>query len=501
MFAFSQIPKKLQPIDRAALTAIVVLMIPILVLVLGGDHTIPYVRDFSWQNRQVGADDRSFILTFSRPMDRASVEDNLKIDPPLLGKTSWAGRRMAYTLEQPAPYGFEFKVKLANAKDRLSAAKKTETSIKPFEGNFQTRDRALVYISLNPSETGQLVLYNFTQDQTTLLTPADLRVMDYKIYPNGDRILFSAVERRSQNPGLGDVQLYTVTTGISPHVPGEDTPRSEPVGKIRRILDNKDYQNLKFDLSPDGHTIVVQRADQRNPGGTAGLWVIRDGEKPQPIKGKSGGAFLIAPNSQELAIAQGQGISILSIETLKADATKPLEFFPKYGKILNFTRDGSAAVMVKYNTDYTRSLDQVPNQGDPEEILKTKGSILSAQFDPTGRILYCVLTDLIEGETYKEVPYLAAFNLESQKFQRLFEFKTPQPDITAHLSPDGLSLIFDRLKTAPGGDNTDAPRTSSGGAIISGRLWLLLVAESESGVIDVSGEELPLVGFLPRWLP
>lgn len=492
---------KLQPIDRAALIAIAVLMVPIAILVLGGDRTLPYVRDFSWQNRHVGAIDRAFVLTFSRPMDRASVEENLNIQPPLPGKISWAGRRMAYTLEQPAPYGFEFQLNLADAQDRLSAAKNADTAIKPFEGKFQTRDRALAYISLNPSEVGQLVLYNFTQERTTVLTPADLRVMDYKIYPKGDRILFSGVDRRSQSPGLGDVQLYTVTTGLSPNVPGEKASSGEPAGKIRRILDNKDYQNLKFDLSPDGQTVVVQRADRRNPGGKSGLWAIPDGEKPRLFNNAPGGTFVIAPNSQELAIAQGQGISILSIDNPTPEAAKPLEFFPKYGKILNFTRDGSAAVMVKYNTDYTRSLDLVPNQGEAQEILKTKGSILSAQFDPTGRILYCVLTDLIEGEVYKEVPYLAAFNLASQKVQRLFEFKTPQPDIAAHLSADGLSLIFDRLETAPPGQKTQTPRTSSGTAIVSGRLWLLLLSETENGTLDVEGEELPLVGFLPRWLP
>lgn len=501
MLAFPEIPKKLQPLDRAALTAIVVLMVPILVLVLGGDRTLPRVRDFSWQDRQVSAEDRAFILTFNRPMDRASVEENLKIEPPLLGKTSWAGQRMVYTLEQPAPYGFEFEVKLANAQDRLAARKETDTTSEPFQGNFSTRDRALAYISLNPSEEGQLVLYNFTQDRTTVLTPADLRVMDYRIYPKGDRILFSAVDRRSQKPGLADVQLYTVTTGIAPNLPGETAPKPEPAGKIRRVLDNQDYQNLKFDLSPDGKTIVVQRADRRNPGGTARLWVIREGQKPQPLNSEPGGVFLIAPNSQELAIAQGQGISILPLDNPKGDATKPLEFFPKYGKILAFTRDGSAAVMVKYNTDYTRSLYLVPNQGDAQEIINTKGSILSAQFDPTGRILYCVLTDLIEGEKYKEVPYLAALNLASQKFQRLFEFKTPQPDIAAHLSPDGLSLIFDRLATAPPGEKENAPRTSSGTAIVSGQLWVLLLAETEDGTLDVEGDELPLVGFSPRWLP
>ncbi len=47
----------------------------------------------------------SDVLTFDRPMDHASVEKNLVIDPPLPGKLSWAGRRLAYTLTSPIPYG------------------------------------------------------------------------------------------------------------------------------------------------------------------------------------------------------------------------------------------------------------------------------------------------------------------------------------------------------------------------------------------------------------
>jgi hypothetical protein len=42
-------------------------------------------------------------------MDPVSVEAKpLTLDPPLPGKVSWAGRRMAYTLTEPLPYGESF---------------------------------------------------------------------------------------------------------------------------------------------------------------------------------------------------------------------------------------------------------------------------------------------------------------------------------------------------------------------------------------------------------
>ncbi|HEY9836416.1 MAG TPA: Ig-like domain-containing protein, partial [Vampirovibrionales bacterium] len=98
MFSADQLQKKFsQPLDRAAIALIAVLTVAIALLLFGGDSTAPRVREFSWQNKQVSAKDRAFIMTFSRPMDRQSVEDNLKIDPPVPGKISWAGRRMAYT--------------------------------------------------------------------------------------------------------------------------------------------------------------------------------------------------------------------------------------------------------------------------------------------------------------------------------------------------------------------------------------------------------------------
>lgn len=129
------------------------------------------------------------------------------------------------------------------------------------------------------------------------------------------------------------------------------------------------------------------------------------------MRGQPGGDFLITPDSDSLAIAQGQGLAILP---LQPDAI-PLNFLPKFGMVLAFSRDGSLAAMVKFNTDSTRSLFLVTNQGVQKELLRTTGSIFAAQFDPAKQVLYTLLSELIPGETYQEKPYLAAIDLKTSK--------------------------------------------------------------------------------------
>ncbi|WP_051044149.1 hypothetical protein [Baaleninema simplex] len=486
-----------QPLDKVAISLCVALAVLTILLLLGGDRSVPRVRDFSWSDRTVSANDRAFILTFTRPMNLNSVEENLTIDPPLPGKISWAGRRMAYTLEYPASYGTDYTLRLASARDRFTEASDTEHFLDPFEGTFQSHDRAFVYLGSEETERGQLILYNFTRDAKIVLTPADLTVMDFQLYPDGDRVLFSAIDRGNRDAGLTDTQLFTVTTGLD-----FDDTNTEPPGKIDRVLDNQTYQNLQFALSPDGSTIVVQRANRKNPGADFGLWVVRDGQAPKKFEALPGGEFVIAPNSQELAIAQGQGIALISLA--KGDeGNEPLQFFPQYGRIMGFTNDGNAAVMVKFNTDYTRSLFLVPSSGDPQELLNTTGSILQAQFDPSGRYLYCLLTELIEAEEYIERPYILALDLENETSRELLRFETSPIDLHMSLSPDGRAILFDRLLTDTDTNRPDVPLTDSGDAIASSQLWALFPLATADGELapQPQPERLPLDGFRPRWLP
>jgi len=489
--------RRLKPIDRISILFIILLSLLLSALILAetlcGENcwfkAKARVQDFSWQREKISADDRAFIIRFSRPMDQESVENNLKIKPELPGKISWSGKRMAYTLEQPAPYGTEYQLTINGAKERLGS------EIRPFQETFQTRDRAFVYLGVQGEQKGRLILYNLTQQEKTILTPPNLVVNEFTSYPQRDRILFSATSRDQWEQGKLEQQLYTVTTGIN--------ETKAPPGKIEQVLENDTYQILEFELSPDGKKIIVRRAQKEDAGETS-LWVIEEETAPQRLDNAKGGEFMIPPDSQSLAIAQGQGVALIPLE----ENSNPSNFLPQYGQVLTFSPDGRAAAMVNFNTQnpekqYTRSLYVVTNQGVEKNLLNTEGSILNCQFNPTATDLYCLLTELIDSEQYRKQPYLVSINLESTEIIPLLTLPESQ-DITMSLSPDGLALLFDQTMSVNGADNSHPTlRSNSGEAIIDSRLWLLVPTPTltDNPAQQPELEELPISGLTPLWLP
>lgn len=536
--------------DRWTLGLALVLALAIGLVLWRGDHGTPRIRDFNWQGRQVGGMDRALLFTFSRPMDQASVEANFRIQPPLAGKFSWAGRRMAYTLTEPVPYGGQvFEVRIDKARDRFGSP--GASPLQPFLGQFQSRDRALVYVGVTGEEESRLVLYNVTREERRILTPPELSVLEFEPYPGGDRLLFSATDRSGLAQGQFDPKLYTVTTGIvynqvptlgdqtlvqdlAQSLNPRSTPSPAPPGTIRQILDSDTYQNLKFDLAPNGTTIVVQRSRKDNPGVDFGLWVIEGDNPAKPLKTAPGGEFLIAPDSQSLIMAQGQGLAVLPLDPaaspspnpspgataspLRAEV-QPLDFLPQFGQVLSLSSQGDRAAMVRFNNDYTRSLFLVTNQGIQRELWRTDGSILSATFDPNQQRLYGLVTRLIPGDTYQEAPFLIAIDLatalkapepkpdqpfQPQGIQALARLAT-QRDITVSLAPDGLALVFDQILSQEDQGTTE-PKSSDGKSIRDSQLWVLpiVIPPPNTPPDQVSlpnPEPLPMKGIRPRWLP
>lgn len=493
------------PLDRLAVALIAALVLVIGVLLFAGDRGAPRVREFTWHDREVGAMDTAFVLNFSRPMDHESVVNNLKITPSLPGRISWAGRRMVYTLNFPAPYGEAFQLQLQDAQDRFQQGT-YHAKMQPFSATFRTRDRVFAYVGTEGEEAGRLVLYNLTKTEKRLLTPSNLTVFDFKPYPMADRILFSAVDRApaaaqaNNNPvPLVEQKLYTVTTGLRVNAPTASDPQASDLpyspgdaGQVLEVLDNQDYQNLKFDLSPDGRTIVVQRVSRKNQGQSE-PWILRSGQAPEPIKlDQPGGDFLITADSQSMILAQGEGLSVLPLQ----EGAEAPSFLPKFGNVLGLARDNTAAAMVKFNKNYTRSLFLVTGQGE-KEILQTTGSILNAIFDPTKQILYCLLTELIPGETYQEQPYLAAIDLKTAQTAKnpneaLYPLlKLPnQREVKVSLAPDGVALLFDQtVKPSPNEEPTAK----------TGQLWLLPLASDPKQALEP--QSLPFAGIHPQWLP
>jgi hypothetical protein len=335
-----------------------------------------------------------------------------------------------------------------------------------------------------------------------VLTPANLEVFDFKPYTLGDRILFSASTRQGRNQPAFDPQLYEVSTGLGANAPGQAPVAPQPAGKVTQLLDNQDYRIFKFDLSRDGQTIVVQRAAKKTPNqaGEVSLWAIRNHGQPEPLEGEAGGDFLIAPDGSTLVLSQGQGLAVLPLypeAPTEPPQTpgQPLDFLPQFGMVLDFTEDGAAAVMVKFNSDATRSLFWVTNLGQQKQIALIEGTIFDAQIDPQQQYLYCLLTRVLPGEDYKEQPYLAVINLRTNQLAVILELPE-QRDLQMSLAPDGSSLIFNQVVNLPNPTPNRRGSTSS-------NLWRLPINHNGEtpNFPSFSPPEPLMAGGHVRWLP
>ncbi|MDJ0601379.1 MAG: hypothetical protein QNJ37_21360 [Crocosphaera sp.] len=484
--------KKIQQFDWIVISCILFLTIGISTMLIVG-YQVPFkVKYFSWEGKKVGVKDKTFTLSFNRPVDINSVEKNLIIEPPLPGKISWQGRTLIYTLNDPPIYGTNYQIKLEN----VQLSYKNE-NLESFVSLFSTRDRVLAYIGVGGEEKGRLILYNITnlnQPKKTILTPEDLIVTNFKIYPDSEKILFTAFEPNIRGKGLAKQELYTVTTGFN--IDPSKTP-SQRAGKLKRILDANQYQNVGFTLSKNGKIIVVERVNQRNSNDSS-LWIITEDNKPISL-GIPGSEFVISPDGKRLAVSQQGGVRMVS---LGADGGTS-RIFQNYQKPLGFSENGEKLLLVKNNIDYTRSLVVINQDGESQELFRTPYPILDCQFEPREQEdLYCLKTDIIQGENgqYREEPFLSVMNLKKGTDLPLLALPN-YGDVVLSMSPDGVALLFDQVVTTVAQSPSDLLTTNKK-AIADGQVWLLPLPDLKepNKSLKIQPQELTF-GFKPQWLP
>jgi hypothetical protein len=503
-------------LDRLALALMAMLFVVIAAVLVVGDKSAPYVRDFSWKNQEIGADDIAFTVNFSRSMDRVQVESQLQVtrlptdqNPSerlpigkiLPGKVSWAGKRMLYTLDGPIPYGNQYQLELQGVRAANSSGQPIGRIMSPFASKFTVRDRLFAFIGVSGANQGRLVLNRFGKSPEVIMTPADLLVTDFRFMPKGNGVVYAAIPAAGQaanTPLLASQKIYRMT--INAQQQGDPSVL---------VLDSQEYQNIKFDLAPDGKNIVVQRISRQNSK-DAGIWSLGLEAGAVPKKISQGGDFLITPDSAAIAVAEGEGVAITPL----TPAVNPWDFLPKFGMVLSFARDGRAAAMVKFNNDYTRSLFLVTNQGEQKELFKIKGDFKTAQFAPDGKTLYCI-TEVQEASDDSEAdpesaasnqsgapqPYLIAIDIATAQAFPVLQLP-PQPGIILSLAPDGRALMFDQVVTGQKVAGTKTLSTPDGQAIQQGMIWLLPLPSTIAGFQEkIQPEQLPVAGFYPQWAP
>lgn len=476
---------KLHPLDRVAMTTIVLLSLLIGGIIWSGDHTYPKVREFSWQDQQIGVEDTAFILTFNRAMDWQSVADNLKIQPPIPGKLSWSGRRLAYTLNKPVPYGQSFQVTLDQATEATRSSSKESVKMQPFTGQFRSRDRALVFLGIDGEENGRLVLHNLTQNTHQILTPATLTVLDFKADLKRDRILFTAIDRTDSDQDVFEQKLYAVPLAPT------DTPPS-----YQLLLANQDYQLLDFDITLNGEVLIVQQFSRRE-NEPVSLWELTDSGPPRRLQHNADGQFLITPDGQTLVISQNQGVAMVP---LYGDAkNKPIDFWPKFDQILSFARDGSVALMAQNNPDSTRSLYSLSSQGQERELLKAGGYLLDAEINPSTQTVYCLYTTFNLSQTASFDLHISAIDLDTGKQQRLITLPKKSSG-SLSLAADGSALLYEEV-TVTDKPSRSVVRDPVGQTVSESHIWIYPLQDADPVSSPAKKSQKLLAGIQPLWLP
>ncbi len=451
-----------------------------------GDRTLTHIKAFNWEGRQIGVSDRQLQLSFNQAIDPAVVTENFTIEPPLSGRWSWVGKNFFYTLDEQPIYGQDYQLRL------------TESSIEgptfePFLSRIRSRDRAFAYIGTEDTDRGRLILYNFTQQQKSILTPADLIVLNFDVYPDGDRLLFSALPRRGNAQAqLGDQQLYTVTTGLN--FQGSEA-ETIPAGQIQPILNAEDYQNGPFQLADNGDHIIIQRTSREDPR-DRGLWAIERNATPRAL-GVLADEFLLAPNGDVVAVSQRQQLSLVPLRR-NSGAVQTKEEFTK---LLAFSPDQSQQVALREENG-VYSLHRLNPQGEATEILRTLTPIVDCRFEPrAAELLYCLKID--QNQTMGQVteePFLSAINLNTGEETALLALPNYR-DVKLSVAADGVALLFDQVVTTQPTPTSDL-LTNDGLAVEGGRLWILALPElSNDAALQPVPPESLMPGYQPQWIP
>ncbi|MGK7930671.1 MAG: hypothetical protein AB4041_04465 [Microcystaceae cyanobacterium] len=490
----SAVKYRLSAFDKWVIGISGLLMLSIIGVWWQGDPTQLKVSDFSWENTKIDVQDKFFTFTFNRPVKRSQIEKNLTIEPNLDGKISWHNNQLFYTLTDLPIYGSNYQFSLPE----IAAQQNPPLPSQPFTQVVGTPDRAFIYIGVRGEERGRLILLNITDTETpkkTILTPRHLVVTDFAIYPQGDRILFSAYEPNLRSLQSSRQQLLIVTTGLSQAV---DTPSTE-AGRLQEIFAEGNYDNLKFDLSKDGTTIVVLRQNRQNPA-EIGLWVKSSSNDPRPL-GFPADQFLVSPDGKTVSLVQENGVSIVPLEK---ESGNP-QFLANYEQLIGFTLDGRQQLLVRRNRDYTRSLVLLDKQNQTKDIFRTIHPISQCQFDPRNiNHLYCVKVDLIpqENGSYTEEPFLSLLNLKTGQDIPLLALPNDS-NVQLSLSPDGIALLFDQVSTQTPRSSNDL-LTNDQKAIIEGQIWGFPLPniddQSNKQSISIAPQALE-TGYQPLWIP
>lgn len=187
------------------------------------------------------------VLTFSRPVQLASVEARLSFDPPLPGEFQAQGAVIEFTPARPWPSGQT--VRLYLAAGVLAAPPLTLSVRQEYTGEFRVRAPRLAYL-YPASGPAQIYLRDLAVEDALALTSYPGGVQDFSVAPSGEALYFSL------RLGQAGSEIYRLLLASRLSAP----PTPEPAGwNVERVLECPQAVCRLPAVSPDEAYLAYER--------------------------------------------------------------------------------------------------------------------------------------------------------------------------------------------------------------------------------------------------
>jgi hypothetical protein len=406
------------------------------------------VRDFSWEKIEVSPMNQQMSFVFNEVPDRQAVEASLVFSPQIKWRSSWLGRKWIVTLEEPLQHGQSYEV---------------EIPLAHYGSYFETSSKRLFYIDSSREDQRLLVELKTQTGEQSVVSPADLAVVDYEFNPKKEEVVMLAtpVEQLLLEGEMNVVpNLY----------------RLDLKSKKAELLAGTEHQvNFNFAISPDGERIVLDRLSldmEGSPNGR-GLYIHSAwrGWTQFWQKEAVGDVLQFAPDSSWLLLLDMNRFTMVPLNASDGEPQLIGEYFNSYG----FSRDGALALFTQWagGAPYatTNELVVLHSDGRKENLLQNIGEIQNVIFSPEFEVYYLLIRPEGAGDT-------RLYRYDGETLESLSqEDDFLEQDLS--LSWDGQTLAMQR-------DKYDAPG--------DGGLWLY---EIETGEWIDLGQQ----ARLPKWAP
>lgn len=428
----------------------------------------PRVTDFGPTPDSPHVSSRSTLrLTFSRPMDRVSVETRFETAPPMPGSFEWQGNSMTFTPLSAWPPGSDVRVTL-HPGARSTAFLPILSSL---EWSFPVGRARLAY--LWPSgAAAELYLHDLDQEQGLQATQTEAGVIDYAV--SGSSIVYSALRHN----GASELRLLDLSTG-----------------QDRQILECPAETRCQAPvMSPDGQTVAYEQfsweyseSGQRVPG-LGEIRLLELGAEAIPTTIPSSEQSLSSPTWSPTGLLAFYNGSMDAITVLAPDQRQPLNIIPNgLGLLGSWSPDGQYLVVPEIVFPAEGGSEQVDffshlyrlEAGSSTVTDLSSGMVEDASpiYSPDGNWIAFARKHLDSRWTPGRQLWLMRSNGSQARAL------TDDPDFnhsSIDWSPDSMMLAYMRLSQA---DINLAPE-----------IWITDLDEGAQ-------RQLAVGGYLPRWMP